>query len=114
MKRAEKSKKKSKKKNRKREKVDKNFDELLDVIRREQFPMRTKAEIERSAKKEADFLANLDKPDEKSDSSSSEKESEEPKAPESPGKWEIMPGSSATRPQELIIDFGYLQFSMVR
>ena len=102
IKRAEKSKKKSKKKNRKREKVDKNFDELLDVIRREQFPMRTKAEIERAAKIEADFLANLDKKDEKSESSSSENEPEEPKAPESPGKWEIMPGSSATRPQELI------------
>ena len=56
-------------------------------------------EIEREKRQTDEFLSKMNQQN-KEETSSSEEEQEETKAPESPGKWEIMPGSSATRPQE--------------
>ena len=70
-------------------------------------PLKTKAEIDEANESEKSFLARLDqptasttdKPDSSSSSDDEDDKAEIAKAPESPGKWEIMPGSSATRPQ---------------
>ena len=73
----------------------------MDVIRREHLPLKTETEIESEQRKTDDFLAQMEEKTQKNETSSSdEEEKEETRAPESPGKWEIMPGSSATRPQE--------------
>ena len=73
----------------------------MDVIRREHLPLKSETEIESEKRKTDEFLAQMNEKTQKNETSSSdEEEQEETRAPESPGKWEIMPGSSATRPQE--------------